>query len=166
MTESQSALVAKSVKIELWRMAVVVLMFGMIAAISFIEAPLKFQAPGITIPLGLGIGRLVFTALNIATGLLLLIYVLLTLFPAPVRVRERKRSVLSVCMVVLFAFEVGIIRPLLNARTDQVLAGAEPGKSPWHYIYIVCDMAMLVLLVLAAVWAAKAVVLAVREAAK
>lgn len=37
---------------------------GLIIGISLIEAPLKFQAPGITIPLGLGIGRLVFTAMN------------------------------------------------------------------------------------------------------
>lgn len=39
---------------------------GMVLAISFLEAPLKFRAPGITLPLGLGIGRLVFRALNAA----------------------------------------------------------------------------------------------------
>lgn len=37
---------------------------GMVPAISFLETPLKFRAPGITVPLGLGIGRLVFRALN------------------------------------------------------------------------------------------------------
>lgn len=37
---------------------------GMVLAISFLETPLKFRAPGITLPLGLGIGRLVFRALN------------------------------------------------------------------------------------------------------
>jgi hypothetical protein len=37
---------------------------GMVLAISFLEAPLKFRAPGVTIPIGLGIGRLVFRALN------------------------------------------------------------------------------------------------------
>ncbi|NMD54444.1 MULTISPECIES: hypothetical protein [Tsukamurella] len=36
----------------------------MVLAVSFLEAPLKFRAPGITIPLGVGIGRLVFRALN------------------------------------------------------------------------------------------------------
>jgi hypothetical protein len=39
---------------------------GMVLAISFLETPVKFRAPGITIPLGLGIGRIVFRALNIA----------------------------------------------------------------------------------------------------
>jgi hypothetical protein len=37
---------------------------GMVLAISFLEAPLKFRAPGVTLPVGLGIGRLVFRALN------------------------------------------------------------------------------------------------------
>src|SRR5690625_1468915 len=49
---------------------------GLIIGISFIEAPLKFTAPGITIPLGLGIGRRVFLAMNIvevALGLVLLV---------------------------------------------------------------------------------------------
>ena len=40
------------------------LWIGFVCAISFMEAWLKFRAPGVTIPLGLGIGRLVFNALN------------------------------------------------------------------------------------------------------
>ena len=37
---------------------------GFVLGISFLEAPLKFRAPGITRELGLGIGKLVFGALN------------------------------------------------------------------------------------------------------
>lgn len=37
---------------------------GMVLAISFLEAPLKFGAPGVTVRIGLGIGRRVFRALN------------------------------------------------------------------------------------------------------
>jgi hypothetical protein len=43
-------------------LAVPFLWLGMVLAISFLEAPLKFRAPGITLALGLGIGRLVFRA--------------------------------------------------------------------------------------------------------
>ena len=52
-----------------WAGVAVAAMFvwlGMVLAISFLEAPLKFRAPGITIALGLGIGRLVFRALNVS----------------------------------------------------------------------------------------------------
>lgn len=49
---------------------------GLIIGISFIEAPLKFTAPGITIPLGLGIGRRVFLAMNITEVVLAIILVI------------------------------------------------------------------------------------------
>lgn len=37
---------------------------GFVCAISFMEAWLKFRAPGVTLAIGLGIGKLVFAALN------------------------------------------------------------------------------------------------------
>lgn len=53
--------------------AVAFVRLGMVLAISFLEVPLKFRAPGITVPLGVGIGRLVFRALNLAEGVLALV---------------------------------------------------------------------------------------------
>ena len=44
--------------------AVTFVWLGMVLAISFIEAPLKFTAPGVDLRIGLGIGRIVFRALN------------------------------------------------------------------------------------------------------
>src|SRR5690606_37301219 len=44
--------------------AVIFAWLGIVIAISFIEAPLKFRAPGVTLQIGLGIGRLVFRAVN------------------------------------------------------------------------------------------------------
>ncbi|MEM1120911.1 MAG: hypothetical protein AAGJ18_10720 [Bacteroidota bacterium] len=49
------------------QMLLIISMFvwiGFLGAISFMEAWLKFRAPGITQPLGLGIGKLAFRALN------------------------------------------------------------------------------------------------------
>lgn len=40
--------------------AAVFIWIGFVGVISFMEAWLKFRAPGITLSLGLGIGRLVF----------------------------------------------------------------------------------------------------------
>lgn len=144
------------IKIELWRLALPVLWFGMIAAISFIEAPLKFQAPGITIPLGLGIGRLVFAVLNIVEAAILLAITLLSFWPISARI-EGRRLLLWFGLILVFAAKVAGVRPPLNARTDLVLAGADPGQSPWHYIYIACDLATMVLLILLAVTAARAI---------
>jgi hypothetical protein len=41
-------------------LAVACVWLGMVLAISFLEAPLKFRAPGVTLAVGLGIDRLVF----------------------------------------------------------------------------------------------------------
>jgi len=44
--------------------AVTCVWLGMVAAISLLEAPLKFRAPNVTMQIGLGIGGLVFRVLN------------------------------------------------------------------------------------------------------
>ena len=58
---------------------------GMVLAISFLEAPLKFRAPNVTLQIGLGIGRLVFRALNtVEVGFALVILVIVVAGPTPV----------------------------------------------------------------------------------
>ncbi len=44
--------------------AATLLWLGMVLAISFLEAPLKFRAPGLHLRTGLATGRIVFRALN------------------------------------------------------------------------------------------------------
>lgn len=149
---------------ELWRFAVPILWFGLVAAISFIEAPLKFQAPGITIPLGLGIGRLVFFALNIAEGLLLVTMLVLALWPKTLRVAAtRLRWIIA--LAVVFVLKIAVVRPPLNARTDLVLAGADPGESLWHYVYIAADLTTMLLLIVIAVQAGRAILASVKRTA-
>lgn len=128
------------------RLAVPAVWFGLIIGLGFIETPLKFLAPGITLPLGLGIGRLVFTATAIA-GWVLLIALTAASIPAP-RIARTDWALLAALWVVL-AVETLVLRPLLSARSDVVIAGGDPGESWLHYGYIAAD---LVLLVLLAVW--------------
>ncbi|WP_449281197.1 hypothetical protein [Leucobacter sp.] len=151
----------RRITIELWRFALPVLWFGMIAAISFIEAPLKFQAPGITIPLGLGIGRLVFAVLNLVEAAILLAYTILGFWPVATRISGR-RLWLWFGLLLVFTFKVAAVRPPLNARTDLVLQGADPGQSVWHYVYIACDLLTMALLLLLAVTSARALLPAKR----
>lgn len=125
------------------RVALPAFWIGVIVAISFIEAPLKFLAPDVTLPIGLGIGRLVFTAVNIVSFAILIVLTLVSLRPRPSRATV---WILAGIWVVLI-IQVFLIRPPLNSRTDAVLAGAMPGESPFHYLYIAADVALLVLLI-------------------
>lgn len=119
-------------------------LLGAIIAISFLEAPLKFLAPGVTIPIGLGIGRLVFTALNVLAGVVL---VVLTAVSARAKAGRTTLVILGVIWVV-FLLEIAVIRPVLNRRSDLVIAGAEaPGTNWAHYAYIAADVAIIGLLI-------------------
>lgn len=123
--------------------AVPFIWFGIIAAISFMEAPLKFQAPGITIPLGLGIGRLVFFALN-KMELVLAGVFLLSLFAS--RSVGRTATTLFAVILLILGVETLWLLPLLDARAEQVINGTADPFSNMHLIYIALDAVKLVLL--------------------
>ena len=112
-------------------------LIGAIVAISFLEAPLKFQAPGITIPLGLGIGRLVFTALNILTGVALAVLTLVSLR----RPRAGRTSlVLLGAIWLVYLVEVAAIRrsiELSALKYCPVSAMLSAGATEIHHRYIV-----------------------------
>ena len=117
---------------------------GMVLAISFLEAPLKFRAPGVTVPLGLGIGRIVFRALN-RVELLLLVSAVVAVALAP---RPALVGVVA-ALVVLLGVQLGLVRPALNRRSDRVLAGEELPRSQGHLVYVALEVAKVALLVAA-----------------
>ncbi|WP_293790386.1 hypothetical protein [uncultured Pedobacter sp.] len=108
---------------------------GLIGGISFLEAPLKFQAPGITIPLGLGIGQLVFQALNKIEVVLLLIILACSL---PTGLKNIG-SILLFSITILLMVDTFWLLPLLDERAKLVLAGHAPVKSDHHIQYIIID---------------------------
>ncbi|MEV0283617.1 MULTISPECIES: hypothetical protein [unclassified Kribbella] len=115
--------------------AVVFLWLGMVLAISFLEAPLKFRAPGVTIPLGLGIGRIVFRALNrieIAWALVALAAVATGAPTAGV-------AALTGVVVAVLAVQLIAIRPKLNRRSDRILAGENLPRSTLHLYYVALE---------------------------
>ncbi len=114
---------------------------GAVLAISFLETPLKFRAPGITVPLGLGIGRLVFRALNRVEAVLAVVITIAVLTgdadPTGVVIA------LVVAWLALIA-KAAIVRPRLGRRTDLVVAGEDPGPSHLHLVYIALELVTVV----------------------
>jgi len=128
---------------KLSQVAIPFIWFGMIAAISFMEAPLKFQAPGITIPLGLSVGRLIFFALNKIEIVLAVIF-LLSLFGS--RGIGRAAAVSFGCIVLILLAETVWLLPVLDVRAEQVIAGTADPFSNLHLFYIALDAIKLILL--------------------
>lgn len=117
--------------------------FGMIGAISFMEAPLKFQAPGITLPLGLGIGRLVFFTLNKIE-----IVFAVVLLAAFVRQMPKPRFPVAAFGVILLLLVLQTLwlLPYLDERAEQVISGISPPFSALHLVYIAFEAVKFLLL--------------------
>ncbi len=115
--------------------AVTFLWLGMVLAISFLEAPLKFRAPGVTVPIGLGIGRLVFRALN-AAEVLFAVAVLCAIAADPPPTRAVVVTAVAVAALLL---QLVLVRPSLTRRSEAVLAGGEAPRSHAHHAYIALE---------------------------
>lgn len=126
------------------------LWLGMVVAISFLEAPLKFRAPGVTTELGLGIGRLVFRALNTVEAVLAAVLLVAAVVLAPAGAVWVWLAVAVVILVV----QLAAVRPPLSRRSDRVLAGEELPRSTAHYWYIGLEIAKVIALIGLAVTAA------------
>ena len=118
---------------------------GMVVAISFIEAPVKFRAPGVTLQIGLGIGRLVFRVLNACELVLGTVVVIALLVGDPLRGATFALGVAVLALLV----QLVAIRPALTRRSDAVLAAPEgidgPGSRA-HLWYVGAEVVKLVAL--------------------
>jgi hypothetical protein len=125
------------------------LWLGMVLAISFLEAPIKFRAPGVDLRLGLGIGRLVFRALNAVEVVLALVLV------SAVLVGDTRDRVAwaAVAPVLVLVVQLAGVRPLLTRRSDRVLAGLDDGGSRAHLLYIGAEVLKVAALVVVGVLA-------------
>jgi len=125
--------------------AVTFVWLGMVLAISFLETPLKFRAPDVTLRIGLGIGRIVFRALNIAEGVLAA--ALVAAIVAAVSPSDGVVAAASIA-VLLLVIQVAIVRPRLSRRSDRILAGESAPRSRSHYVYVVLETLKVVALII------------------
>ena len=118
------------------------LWMGLSAGVSMIATPARFTAETITRPVALDVGRTVFTALNKAELVALVLLLLI------VRLRGSTSRWWGICAalaLIVLAQGVWLI-PELAARTDLIIAGVEPPASHAHSIYASLEVAKIALL--------------------
>lgn len=123
--------------------SVVWIWLGMVLAISFLEAPLKFRAPGLELRVGLAIGRIVFRALNTAEIIWVIAIAVCLIIDRP----AAGVTSLAVVAGAVLGIQLVVVRPRLNNRTNQVLAGADVPRSSSHHWYILLEATKVVALV-------------------
>lgn len=104
---------------------------GITVGISLIATPVRFTAASITRPVALDVGRVVFTALNKAEIVALILLLLV------VRIAGLSRKWWAVCaLLALIVIAQGVwLIPELAARTDIIMSGGEPPPSYAHAAY-------------------------------
>lgn len=114
---------------------------GFICAISFMESWLKFRAPGLTKPIGLGIGKLVFSALN-KTERVFAMVILISLFIIPGLSCSKTHFPFLAALIILIIQTVWLL-PALNKRAEKIINGQSLPPSKLHYWYIGGDLIKL-----------------------
>ena len=107
---------------------------GCLVAISFMESWLKFRAPGVTVPVGLSIGTLVFRALNrmewfFATAILICFFL-------NKQDNDTIGSILYGLAVVILAMQTAWLLPALNTRANKIIEGKVLPSSSLHWYYV------------------------------
>jgi uncharacterized membrane protein (DUF485 family) len=122
---------------------------GFIGAISFMEAWLKFRAPGVTVAIGLSIGRLVFGALNkvewvfaLTVCIGALIYSR-PLFTAP--------NILLILILFMLLLQTAIILPALDARAELCIRDRRVKPSSLHFWFVGMECLKVICLLATAV---------------
>ena len=119
---------------------------GFICAISFMEAWLKFQAPGITLPLGLGIGQLVFQALNLVECIFAVVTLLLLL-----KYRNKLFWKGFALILAILCTQTFWLLPQLDVRAEIIINNGTPQQSYLHFYYVALEILKVVFLGLFAV---------------
>lgn len=129
------------------RISVTFMWIGFVSAISFMEAWLKFTAPGVTLTTGLAIGQVVFTALNKVELILAVILVIAVISTIQEGTILLKNWALVVALVILLSQTLYIL-PSLSKRIDVYLSGGSLERSQLHFTYIGLEVMKVLTLII------------------
>lgn len=119
---------------------------GAIIGVSLIATPVKFQAPSLSIPVGLEVGRYTFR-LFARVELCFLIGVIVTASIA----QPRRITVLALAVVAIqLLLQRYWLLPVLDYRVSQILAGGPALFSNSHWTYAAFEAIKTTLLIAAA----------------
>lgn len=120
------------------------LWIGFVSAISFMEAWLKFQAPNVTLTIGLGIGRLVFGMLNKVEWVLALVALVSILLGKKPRLAGSD-SWLLIAILILATQTIWLL-PALDTRAELLIAGKKVPASNLHFYYVGLEVIKVIFL--------------------
>ncbi|MFC0183098.1 hypothetical protein SAMN04515674_10580 [Pseudarcicella hirudinis] len=127
-------------------LALLCLMAGVFITISFLETPMKFQVSGITLPVALGLGKLMF---ELSTKIQCVFMALITGGMLLNRKTYTKTDfMVTAILCTILLLEKFWMLPFLNDRVELLSAGKSVPQSEMHSYFIYAESAKAVLLFL------------------
>lgn len=120
------------------------LWIGFVSAISFMESWIKFKAPGVTLPIGLGIGNLVFNALN-NVELVLAIIILVSIFISETPAFSLDK-IFYYCPLIILLLQTFWLLPVMNTRAELQIKGEPVPNSHLHFYYVGMEVTKVICL--------------------
>ena len=125
---------------------------GFFMAISFMEAPLKFTASGISMADGLQIGRILFKALNICEW----VFLAIILFTCLLKKASRYGFCLVIAISIILVLETAWLLPILDEHATMVIKNQQPPGHLEHWAYIILEVIKIPVLLLIGLESGKA----------
>lgn len=117
---------------------------GFVCSISFMEAWLKFQAPNVTLSIGLNIGKLVFAGLNKVEWFFAFLISVFVFYKNQKRGSSEKYFIFLLTLILIL--QTAFFLPILNERAELISAGKTVAQSFVHIVYIFLEILKVVFL--------------------
>ena len=135
--------------------ALILLWAGVLIGVSFLAAPAKFNAPSLSLPVAMDVGRQEFGVLNLVEIGLAILTLALAAYVRPGRLIWLALGIAALVVAVQALW----LLPLLDARALSIIEGETPPAAPWHALYIMLEVLKLLALLVAgwlALWRLRA----------
>ena len=109
------------------------------------EAWQKFRAKGVTLNVGLSIGRKIFTSLNRTEWVFLFLYALAGSFI--LKFDFELRTIITLLILAILVIQTFFVLPPLNNRVEMILKGKTPHKSILHLYFGCLEILKVILLI-------------------
>lgn len=130
--------------IQLTRSIAAIFWLGFFMAISFMEAPLKFTAPNLSMAEGLQIGKIVFGALNYCEWAFLAVIAITCFLRKP----GKTETYLIIGLAVILILETAWLLPALDLDANKIIRGETVTDHGLHWCYVILEITKVPVLLL------------------
>lgn len=140
---------------------VAALWLGLLLGVSFLAAPVKFQAASLALPVALDVGQVTFALFSRVEWAVAALTAVCLLIARP----GKGAAAIFLPVLAIVLLQALWLLPVLDARLEAVIAGNPPPPSSHHLVYIAADAAKALLLAALAVAASASAVKGLRNVA-